>query len=313
MKKAFLVLELSFILSFLVGCAPRWKVTHDNEVYRFESDICDIVVKDYKEYSLSEQQMMKRSQKIHKGIIRVCRYFGVNPAFYKDNKITYFYKKNAAFDFTEAGARLIYLNTTSIKHKVGIYVHETVHQITHDWYNKYPSSWIREGIAVYLNDLLREGYSPATTYGLDVDILASSLLDKNNPLQKLGIEQFNTNILALFEDMAPFSLISILDKSMALKRKDTINTMRGWLFYIYAGSFTKYILNHIGKQKTLQAYKANDAIKELVKITGKSPATLILEWKNYLKGIKLNAEQKKKLDDIDKTVLSFFYQQESTK
>lgn len=61
------------------------------------------------------------------------------------------------------------------------YVHETVHIIAWNWH----TMWIKEGLAVFLNDHLG-GYPAFPSFGRDIDDFAKSKLAYKFPLRLVG-------------------------------------------------------------------------------------------------------------------------------
>jgi len=200
---------------------------------------------------LADDEIEKFSSLIDRGIIRVEKYLGVpfDKERYKDDKIHYFIKSGRFASHVYAGYNqrkfrkpIVFLSF--VKEKRAPHLHETVHIVTWD----FRSLWIREGLAIYLNNKLG-GYPAFPNFGRDIDDCAKEYLNRNfkyvfRLIGKNGIPQF----------------------SRALERR---------VFYYFCGSFVKFFEGEIGIEKFMQIYNAKNTKKAIVEVTGKK----VEEWK----------------------------------
>lgn len=127
------------------------------------------------------------------------------------------------------------------------YLHETVHIIAWDW----NALWLKEGLAVHLNDRLG-GYAAFPNFGEPVDEFASRVLTREFPPAMVALDLVGENGIPRFE-------------SKAVRR----------MFYILSGSYAGYLLREWGVEKFMRVYAAKDAEAAILKETGK-PAW---QWK----------------------------------
>ena len=127
------------------------------------------------------------------------------------------------------------------KRKRTPYLHETVHIIAWDW----NTLWLKEGLAVHLNDRLG-GYDAFPNFGESVDEFAGRVLRREFPPAIEALDLVGENGIPKFEDRR-------------VRR----------MFYILAGSYAGYLLREMGVKKLMRVYTARDAEAAILKETGK--------------------------------------------
>jgi hypothetical protein len=221
---------------------------------KYESDRSILYVE--KNY-LTKNEVIQLHQRIDKAIVDIENALNIkfNTKIYKKNKIEYFVhsKKEPSHTITAYQPKkymhpVIFL--TFAKEKRAPYVHETVHIIAWDW----NTLWIKEGLAVFLNDKLN-GYPSFPNRKKDIDKGAKYMLQFKSVLRmigKNGIPRFSS-------------------------KKER------YQFYILAGSFVKYLYNNIEISKLMKIYTSQNTNRAFVKLTKKDVSTWKKEWIDYLK------------------------------
>jgi len=207
---------------------------------------------------LSKEEANLLQEKIDRALVEIENFIGIkfdNEAYKKD-KIEYFIHSRREASHTITGYHprkymfpVIFL--TFAAEKMAPYVHETVHIIAWDW----NTLWIKEGLAVFLNDKLG-GYPAFPNFGADIDEFAKSKLTHKYPLKLIG-----QNGIPKFPDR--------------VERR---------LFYIFSGSFVKYLYTHIGIDKLIEIYVAKDTQKAVAEKTGKTLDVWKKDWIDSLNG-----------------------------
>jgi len=210
---------------------------------------------------MSDKEIAQLGASINEGIKISEDYLGTS--FEKEygykGKITYYIKSGnyishvyGGYDQNQYLKPIVFLSYS--KEKKTPYLHETVHILSPG----FSSLWVREGLAVYLNDKLG-GYSSFPNYGKDIDLSAIEYLTiPKNQLLHVG----ENGIPKIFQNNE--------------ERKE---------FYILSGSFVKYIENKIGIQKLMIIYKATDTQKAFQEVTQKSIEDWKKDWIGYLEKI----------------------------
>jgi len=263
-RRNFIVLTILFLaVSFQTACAVEYSgssrdlslirsIKSDAEKYVSDRSILWI-----EEGYLSKEEAELLQQKIDDSIREVENFIGIkfDKEAYKSDKIEYFVhsKRKPSHTITINQPRkymhpVIFL--TYAAEKKAPYVHETVHIIAWDW----NTLWIKEGLAVYLNDKLN-GYPAFPNYGNDIDRVAKSKLRFKSALWKIG-----GNGVPKFSG----------------KKERRV-------FYTLSGSFVKYLYTHIGLENLMKIYKAKDTKRAVVEITGKKLGMWKKEWIDNLK------------------------------
>lgn len=201
---------------------------------------------------LSKAKAKRLHIKIDKSILEVEDFIGIqfdNDA-YQTDKIEYFIhsKREPSHTITAYQPRkymhpVIFLSFTSEKRAP--YVHETIHIIAWDWY----SLWLKEGLAIFLNDKLG-GYPSFPNFGKSIDKLAKSNLHFSSVLAKIG-----QNGVPRFS-----------------------NQTERRVFYILSGSFVKFIYENIGIEKLMKIYHEENTSNAVKEVTGKELDTWKKEW-----------------------------------
>jgi hypothetical protein len=206
---------------------------------------------------LSKGEAELLQKRIDKSIKEIENFIGIkfDMEAYKRDKIEYFVHSKREASHTITGYRprkymhpVVFL--TYAAEMRAPYVHETVHIIAWDW----NTLWIKEGLAVFLNDKL-DGYPAFPNFGNDIDEFAKSMLRFESPLKLIG-----QNGIPRFSD-----------------RKERR------MFYIFSGSFVKYLYTHLEIGKLMDIYKPKDTKKAVAKITGKNLDNWKKEWIDSLK------------------------------
>jgi len=172
-------------------------------------------------------------------------------------KVHFFYGSTWAA-FTPGGSYakpVIFMPLASDPHSFHNYAHELTHLLTPQH-----SSWVAEGLAIYLNDKFGgEGGYP--NYGADIDQLALSYINQTDILEKVGDETYYPS-------------------------RSDLRTSVGKGFYIFSGSFVKYLIEKIGIESFMQIYYAPDMQEGLEKMTKKTLQEWKTEWLSYLLSLK---------------------------
>lgn len=263
-RRTFIGLVILFLaVSFQTACVSEYSgssrdlkligsIKKDAEKYISDRSILWI-----EEGYLSKGEAEVLQEKIDKSIREIENFIGIkfDKEAYKSDKIEYFVHSKREASHTITGYRprkymhpVVFL--TYADEMTSPYVHETVHIITWDW----NTLWIKEGLAVFLNDKLN-GYPAFPNYGNDIDELAKSMLRFESPLRLIG-----RNGIPRFSD-----------------RKERR------MFYIFSGSFVKYLYTHLGIEKLMDIYKAKETKKAVAEITGKNLDKWKKEWIDSLK------------------------------
>lgn len=132
------------------------------------------------------------------------------------------------------------------------YLHEMVHIIAWDWSHL----WIREGLAVFLNDELG-GYPTYPNYGRDLDEAAAAL--DSSPEGQRAVA-----LIATSDARVPKDVLADMDVRQA--------------YYIHAGSFVRYLWKRLGRETFAQIYRSNDPADTLRQLGGASLAEIKADW-----------------------------------
>jgi len=204
---------------------------------------------------LPNEEIEELGTLIDAGINKIEQYLGCtfDKEHYKgEDKIHYFIKDSnfiphvyGAYNQRSYTKPMIFFPCLFIREKRAAYIHEAVHIVAWD----FRSLWIREGLAVYLNDTLG-GFPDFPNFGKDIDEGTKTYLMKGSKEVFRLIGQ-NGNPTGLHD---------------VKKRRE---------FYYLAGSFVKFFEGEIGIEKFMQIYKAKNTKKAIVEVTGKE----VEEWK----------------------------------
>lgn len=186
------------------------------------------------------------------------------------DKIRYYIKQNyqgtshvyGGYNHLQYDKPYVYL--TFVKEKYSPYVHETVHIIAWD----FSSLWIREGLAVYLNDYLK-GYPSfpnrqISTHKLFNEIISNSSFNG----QQLNVDV--KKVLALIGKNGIPQFESLIDRKV---------------FYVFSASFVQYLYEDIGVKDFMKLYSLEDTKKAILEITDKEMKKWKDEWIEYIKTI----------------------------
>ena len=214
------------------------------------------VEKDY----LSNGEIKGFGSLIDRGIIRAEEYLQMtfDKEHYKEDRIHYFIKSGrfvshvfGGYHHKEFRNPIVFLSY--VKEGKSPYLHETIHILAWEFY----SLWIREGLAIYLNDKLG-GYPAFPNFGKDIDECAKEHANRKfkkvlRLIGKNGIHEFS-------------------------------NRMERKVFYFFSGSFVKFLDGEIGTEKLMNIYKAKNTKMAFKKISGQK----VEDWKQaWLNGLGL--------------------------
>lgn len=201
---------------------------------------------------LSKAKAKRLHRKIDKSIHEIEDFIGIkfDTDAYKADKIEYFIhsKREPSHTITAYQPRkymhpVIFLSHASMNRAP--YVHETVHIIAWNWH----SLWLKEGLAIFINDKLG-GYPSFPNFGKNIDRYAKRNLHLSSILAKIG-----QNGVPRFSNQ----------------------TERG-VFYIFSGSFVKFIYENIGIEKLMKIYHDENTSKAVEEVTGKEIDIWKKEW-----------------------------------
>ena len=211
---------------------------------------------------LSENEASDLHQRIDAGVEAVEKFLGIpfSRKTYRQEKIEFFIhgRRIPSHTITAYSPRkymhpVVFLSFA--KGRRTPYLHETVHIIAWDW----NTLWLKEGLAVHLNDRLG-GYAAFPNFGESVDDFAGRVLSREFPPAMKALDLVGENGIPRFENKA-------------VRR----------MFYILAGSYAGYLLREWGVEKFMRVYAAKDAEAAILKETGK-PAW---QWKEaWLGGVR---------------------------
>ena len=203
---------------------------------------------------LSEDEASDLHQRIDAGVEAVEKFLGLpfSREAYGQEKIEFFVHGRRAPSHTITGYSprkymhpVVFLSFA--KGKRTPYLHETVHIIAWDW----NTLWLKEGLAVHLNDRLG-GYAAFPNFGESLDDFAGRVLGREFPPATKALGLVGENGIPRFE-------------SRAVRR----------MFYVLSGSYAGYLLREWGVEKFMRVYAAKDAEAAILRETGK-PAW---QWK----------------------------------
>ncbi|MED7819087.1 MULTISPECIES: hypothetical protein [unclassified Francisella] len=154
------------------------------------------------------------------------------------------------------------------------YVHETVHIIAWHW----RSVWIKEGLAVYLNQKLG-GEPTFPNFGKNLNFLAKKHIESissNGNLSSILADKYKVGENGLVFFKGP--------------KEERIHKKK--IFYILSGSFTEYLFTQLGANKFMQIYNANNTKEAINKVTGKAISQWENSWANYLRNTNFTEYEK---------------------
>ena len=201
---------------------------------------------------LSKAKAKRLHKKIDKSILEIEEFIGIqfDSDAYKADKIEYFIHSKREPSHTITGYQprmymhpVIFLSHASERRAP--YVHETVHIIAWDWH----SLWLKEGLAIFINDKLG-GYPSFPNFGKKIDRYAKRNLHLSSVLAKMG-----QNGVPRFS-----------------------NQTERAVFYIFSGSFVKFIYENIGIEKLMKIYIDVNTSKAVKDVTGKELDAWKKEW-----------------------------------
>ena len=203
---------------------------------------------------LSADEASELHQKIDTGIEAAEKFLGLpfSREAYGQEKIEFFVHSRRAPSHTITGYSprkymhpVVFLSFA--KGRRTPYLHEIVHIIAWDW----NALWLKEGLAVHLNDRLG-GYAAFPNFGEPVDEFAGRVLRREFPPATEALDLVGENGIPRFGDRR-------------VRR----------MFYILAGSYAGCLLRGWGVEKFMRVYAAKDTEAAIQKETGK-PAW---QWK----------------------------------
>jgi hypothetical protein len=206
---------------------------------------------------LSKSNVKRLHKKIDNSIHEIEDFIGIKYDIdaYKTDKIEYFIHSRhepshtiTAYQPRKFMHPVIFLTFAS--EKKAPFVHETVHIIAWDWH----TLWLKEGLAIFLNDKLG-GYPSFPNFGKNIDKLAKSNLRFPSIIAKIGQD-----------GIAKFS-----------------NREERRIFYLLSGSFVKFIYDNIGMEKLMKIYREKNTSNAVKELTGKKLDVWKKEWIDSIK------------------------------
>ncbi len=223
---------------------PNFETANYQRVYMGEKAVVWVLATE--ESVVYEEQ----GQAIEEGILKVEDYFKTTfeKRFDGEKKIYFFY---GATDIARIlvpmyDRPVVLMPLRNDRNSFRAYVHESVHLIT--GYKRY--LWLEEGLAVYLNDYLGGGENFPNS-GYDIDQLARRYGEAKPVIEWIGAG-YNPQI--------------------------NVKTSNGRLFYIYSGSFVKYLVENMGRESFLEFFNQNDVLTAIKNATSKDIAQWKREW-----------------------------------
>ena len=211
-------------------------------------------------YYLSPDEAGRLQTGIDEAIGKTEKYLklGFDPGIYGSEKIEFYVHGRRIPSRTITGdAPRKYMHPVVIlshaKEKKASYVKQIVNLIAWDWH----TLWLKEGLAVFLNDRFSE-HASFPNFGESIDRLASDAIRGGaghgalELLGRNGIPEFG--------------------------RKRRMRRM----FYVLSGSFARYLERNLGIGKFMEIYTARNASSKIPELTGKPVAEWKSEWKNQL-------------------------------
>lgn len=192
---------------------------------------------------------------VDKGINDIEKYTGlrIQTGKYASEKVNYYCKGGKFVSHAcECGMffRKNNIVLASVVVRAAPYLKETVKLMTCD-NNIF---WIREGLALYLNDKLG-GWPTWPNFGIGVDEKSREFFQEGSPVKFFALELFKK----VGENSAPDFEIGEFE-----------------IYCMLSASFVKYLDEQLGTVRLMQIYRARDPKKEIVIVTGKS----IDKWKD---------------------------------
>jgi len=207
---------------------------------------------------LSNREIRDFGSVVDRGIVRAEAYLRrpFDREHHGENRIHYFIRGGRFASHVYGGYHqrryrrpVVFLSF--VKEGKAPYLHETVHILAWDFH----ALWIREGLAVYLNDKLG-GYRAFPNFGRDIDECAKEYITDT------------------------------WGGTLALIGKDGIPTFstpeERRTFYVFSGSFVKFLDGEFGTEKLMSIYRTKKVSKTFRDLTGKD----MKNWKQaWLKGL----------------------------
>lgn len=206
---------------------------------------------------LSDREAQELHRRIDSGIRKIEETLGL--AFpvqvYGQDRIEFFVhgRRKPSHTITRYRARrflhpIVFLSFA--KEKRTPYIHETVHIVAWNWH----SLWLKEGLAVVLNDELG-GYASFPNFGRPLDRLARSAVTGDSDEAAKALSLVGTDGVPRFGNRK-------------IRR----------LFYILSGSFVKYLREHLGMAPLMKLYSADNTSLTLHEISGNPIETWKSRW-----------------------------------
>ena len=131
------------------------------------------------------------------------------------------------------------------------YLHEIVHIVAWDWH----ALWLKEGLAVVLNDRLG-GYRAFPNFGRSLDDMAREFDGAGSYPAATAMDLIGENGVPEFDNRK-------------VRR----------IFYIFAGSFVAYLERKIGLPVLMKIYSEEDTAAAILRLTGKPVGQWKAEWR----------------------------------
>ena len=211
-------------------------------------------------YYLSPGEARKLQAGIDEAIGKTEKYlkFGFDPEIYGSEKIEFYVHGRRIPSHTITGhAPRKYMHPVVIlshaKEKKASYVKQIVNLIAWNWH----TLWLKEGLAVFLNDRFSE-HASFPNFGESIDRLAGEAI--RDEADRGALELLGRNGVPEFR------------RNRRMRR----------MFYVLSGSFARYLERNIGIAKFMEIYTARNASLKIPELTGKPVAEWKSEWKNQL-------------------------------
>lgn len=205
---------------------------------------------------LTEDEIREYSIEIDYGIKKIESYLGISidsERFINSRVFVVINSSSDSTSFDDADLDLdhtaiIYVDSVKTGHSN--YLHELVHIIA----CRYGSEWIKEGLAVYLNDKLG-GEPSAPNYGLNIDDLSYNL--------------YNTEV-----NNSSY-MLDFIGQNGFLKLHDLNQQSK---YGILSGSFVKYLDDSLGTDMLMDIYNSSDTRQSIKDLTGNDIDYWKKEW-----------------------------------
>ena len=214
------------------------------------------VEKDY----LSSLDIRTLQNRIDRAIINIEGILGIpfDAEYYRSKKVTIYVHSKKIPSYTIGGLipkkywhPIVLLSYVKKNHAP--YIHELVHIIA---WNSY-TLWLKEGLAVYLNDHL-EGQPSFPNFGVNLNRLAKTAVNRSRNA---------------------ISALNLVGRDGYFRFQ---NRQIRRLFYIFSGSFVEFLFNRIELSKFMKIYASREPVRYIRVHTSKKLSAWKSEWLAHL-------------------------------